>query len=244
MNLSVGDVCPVAGDIFLRAPLPHSLSLAEFVLLTLSLRPPTKFLFLVWAMPLVQELILGAIMIDRPWAFVPFFSFDHLLPLPMPEVAGNSPAISAHRCFIWPIWCYWKMLNNCQHLKWWNLYKTPIFSFLLNNWTVGWTGYTCSHGISKPEFSSSCIIQQGSAVLHSPPLPPAPNLFHWLCSLLAGRLQIFECKTCDFYSHSIISHKPFQNYSGGPQCFWRIFKDKSNLLKVYLKIKTTLPLTI
>lgn len=47
MNLSVGDVCPVAGDIFLRAPLPHSLSLAEFVLLTLSLRPPTKFLFLV-----------------------------------------------------------------------------------------------------------------------------------------------------------------------------------------------------
>lgn len=52
MSLSVADVCPVARDIILEAPVPHSLALAEFVEFTQSFRP-AKFLFPVSEMPLV-----------------------------------------------------------------------------------------------------------------------------------------------------------------------------------------------
>lgn len=45
MSLSIAHVCPVAGDIFLGAPVPHSLASAEFVLLPPPLGPSTKFLF-------------------------------------------------------------------------------------------------------------------------------------------------------------------------------------------------------
>lgn len=84
----------VASDIILGIPVPHSSALVEFDLLLLVLRPPT-IVFPAWE---TSRAHLAAIMINNPRAFIPYFSSDHLLPLPMPEAAGNPPAISAHRC--------------------------------------------------------------------------------------------------------------------------------------------------
>lgn len=85
----------VVSDIILGAPIPHSSALVESDLRRLAFRPPTACWFPAWE---TSRAHLAAIRINSLGTLIPYFSSDHLLPLPMPEVAGNPPAVSAHRC--------------------------------------------------------------------------------------------------------------------------------------------------
>lgn len=64
-GLSVAGVCPAASGITLGSPVPHSLLLAEFLLLPLPLRPPTEF-HLQSERCSGPELALGAIAMGGP----------------------------------------------------------------------------------------------------------------------------------------------------------------------------------
>ena len=118
----------VVSYIILGVPVPHSSALVEFDWLLLVFRPPTTFSFPARESSRAH---LAAIMINNPGAFIPYFSSDHLLPLPMPEVAGNPPAISAHRCALFGRDSTWNVLSSCQCLKIIKfIWKSKIFIYL------------------------------------------------------------------------------------------------------------------
>lgn len=162
--------------------------------------------------------------IDRPRVFIPFFSSDHLLPLPMPEVAGNPPAISAHRCVFFGPYGALKMLNSCWHIKRMIFIQKPEFFISLEKLEVlakaGMQAHTAAFNQSWIAAAALSLTKYSAAVWD-----PTQTI-------------LYSFKPPAWNTYVLF---PFQNYSRVPQFPRGVIKnDESTLLGSYLKVKTTM----